>query len=80
MKWHEMSEDQQYWTLRTMEERGGGFVSALGTAWQRADQTNSRRLALAFPELIRNYGPESDLHIRPVEAGELVVTFPRTEP
>ena len=67
MKWIDMSETQRFWTLKTMSQRGGGFAGALADAWMRADSTNSRRLALAFPDLVLRYGPKSDLYTQPKE-------------
>ena len=38
-----------------MEKYGGGFVSALAVAMQKADQNNLRILTNAFPELMEEY-------------------------
>jgi len=38
-----------------MERYGGGFVSALAVAMQKADQNNLRLLTNAFPELMEEY-------------------------
>lgn len=67
MKWIDMSEEQRFWTLKTMSQRGGGFVGSLADAWMRADSGNSRRLALAFPDFIQKYGPKSDWFVQPKE-------------
>lgn len=57
--------DAQLWLfLKSMEIYGGGFVSALATAWFRADNENSAKLATAFPNLIVKYGPGSDYYAR----------------
>lgn len=53
--WFEMTDKQQFQTLESMHQKGGGFASHLSEAWQRADSTNSIRLALAFPDLIAKY-------------------------
>lgn len=63
MIWAHMTDHEKFWTLRTMEERGGGFASALAVAWQRADLGNAYALSRTFPDLITKYGPTSDLYL-----------------
>jgi hypothetical protein len=41
--------------LIAMRRYGDGFVSALAEAWIRADVYNRQKLAIAFPELLREY-------------------------
>jgi hypothetical protein len=41
--------------IEAMIRLGGGFVSALGRAWQRADPQNAARLRVAFPEYWQKY-------------------------
>ena len=40
-----------YRILESMEQRGGGFASALAKAAYRADDVNFAKLKQAFPEL-----------------------------
>lgn len=54
-----MKDDDKFFMLRAMHIYGGGFVSALATAWSAADSLNSARLAAAFPDLVASYGPGS---------------------
>lgn len=62
MEWVEMTEEQQFWTLRTMEFYGGGFTRKLADAWLLADSDNAKRLRDAFPEMARKYGPGTDFY------------------
>jgi hypothetical protein len=39
-----------------MKKYGGGFVSALAVAYQRADLDNRRKIEEAFPHLFEEYG------------------------
>jgi hypothetical protein len=45
--------------MNRMESFGGSFVVALAYAMRKADQSNKTRLILAFPEYVKEYGPES---------------------
>jgi hypothetical protein len=47
--------DEDLHVVDAMIRFGGGFVSALGKAWIRADADNERRLRAAFPEVWREY-------------------------
>lgn len=54
-----MTHDETLIFVRTLERFGGGFCAALGDAWIKADSHNRNRLAAAFPDLIKDYGPGS---------------------
>lgn len=56
MKASEMSESDLYAAAYQMEAMGGGFASAIATAFFRADSVNKQRLIQAFPELFEKYG------------------------
>lgn len=45
-----------------MEEHGGGFVSALASAWFKADPRNQRRIQDAFPDYIDDYAQPLGAH------------------
>jgi hypothetical protein len=51
-----MTTSEQYRALKLMQEIGGGFASALATAWLKADHANSQRLEWAFGDLLEQYG------------------------
>lgn len=59
MKWDDMTSQQQFETIRNMQQYGGGFASKLAEAWLRADSWNCARLAAAFPDLIDKYQPSN---------------------
>lgn len=61
-----MSGDEKFYTIKAMNQFGGGFVKALAEAYMRADGSNSAKIEAAFPEIMREYGPESDFykHVR----------------
>ena len=67
MNWLALNEEQRFYTLQTMLYHGGGFASALATAWMRADSVNGEALGRTFPELVRKYGPTSELYVRKPE-------------
>jgi hypothetical protein len=46
-------------TFAAMERHGGGFCAALAHAWYKADGANKRRLEIAFPHLLADFGPGS---------------------
>lgn len=50
-----MMTDEDFDTVDAMIRYGGGFVSALGVAWRKADADNQRRLRTAFPEYWEKY-------------------------
>lgn len=58
--WHDMTQSQKRTTALAMTAFGGVFVRLLGEAWDRAGELDSGRLAAAFPELVREYGPGSE--------------------
>jgi hypothetical protein len=45
--------------INRMESFGGSFVVALAYAMRKADWSNKTRLILAFPEYVKEYGPDS---------------------
>jgi hypothetical protein len=44
-----------------MLQYGGSFVQALAHAMVKADRSNRNKLIVAFPEYVKEYGPESKL-------------------
>jgi hypothetical protein len=42
-----------------MSQYGGSFVQALAHAMVKADWSNRNKLIFAFPEYVKEYGPES---------------------
>lgn len=50
-----LAEQEYENALIAMRRYGGGFVSALAEAWIRADVYNRQKLALAFPDELREY-------------------------
>lgn len=64
----EQADERRFYTLKAMEQYGGGFASALAVAAQRADPTNMARLVAAFPDLFENYGPASAFYRAAKEA------------
>lgn len=54
-----MNQDDRSTTISAMRAYGGGFVSALADAYERADRRNCERIESAFPDVIANYGPGS---------------------
>jgi hypothetical protein len=54
-----MSEIEVYEMMNRMEFYGGSFVSALAGAMRKADSANKNRLIFAFPEYVKEYGPDS---------------------
>lgn len=63
MGWKDLDDQQYFYTLKTMETLGGGFVHNLAQAWTRADSYNRGRLEQAFPDMVERYGPPSTLYI-----------------
>lgn len=49
-------------TFTAMRFYGGGFVAPLAEAWFNGDPDNRARLAEAFPDLLRKYGPGSPFY------------------
>jgi hypothetical protein len=54
-----MTSDDFYILTETMQKFGGHFCTKLADAIRAADSTNKHRILHAFPEMIRDYGPES---------------------
>lgn len=54
-----MTYDEVYEMICRMEAYGGSFVVALAHAMRKADSSNKNRLVLAFPDYVKEYGPES---------------------
>ena len=50
-----MTHDEKLPVIRAMKECGGSFVQRLGEAWLYADDENSRRIEVAFPEYVASY-------------------------
>lgn len=61
--------------LAAMESYGGSFVQALSKAMRAADPHNYKRLQEAFPELERQYGPESSFYCETEAAMETQALF-----
>lgn len=55
-----MSDDALHQAAHNMDNYGGGFASAIATAYFRADSNNKARLLLAFGDLFALHAPESD--------------------
>jgi hypothetical protein len=51
-----------FWTLQTAKQFGGGFLSRLADAGLVADPGNRQVLLQAFPTLLQCYGPQTMLH------------------
>jgi len=54
-----MTNFEVYEMMNRMESFGGSFVVALAGAMRKADPINKNKLLLAFPEYVKEYGPES---------------------
>lgn len=63
-----MTDDQLMAAAHEMDRIGGGFASAIATAYFRADSDNKARLLLTFGDLFSRHAPESDETIREVVA------------
>lgn len=61
--------DELLYTVRAMDNFGGGFSRAIANALRIADSTNAARLQHAFPELIAKYGPGSDFYMAVLRDG-----------
>jgi len=49
-------------TATAMQQRGGGFVQALGVALAKADPANRERIHQAFPEYWEQYRKIAESH------------------
>lgn len=63
-----MTDDQLMAAAHEMDRRGGGFASAIATAFFRADSDNKARLLLTFGDLFARHAPETDETILEVVA------------
>ena len=54
-----MTDVEVYEMMNRMESFGGSFVVALANAMRKADWSNKNRLIFAFPEYVKEYGPDS---------------------
>ena len=63
-----MTDDQLMAAAHEMDRYGGGFASAIATAFFRADSTNKAKLLLTFGDLFVRHAPETDETIREVVA------------
>jgi hypothetical protein len=60
--------DTRVYMIANMKRFGGSFVQALGECFLRADDDNTKRLLLAFPEYVQLYTGEQ-WRDRPAETG-----------
>lgn len=63
-----MTDDQLHAAAHEMDRTGGGFASAIATAYFRADSTNKAKLLLTFGDLFVNHALETDETILEVVA------------
>lgn len=54
-----MTDKDFYILTETMQRYGGHFITKLAGAIRAADSTNKHRILRAFPEIIRDFGPDS---------------------
>jgi 2-oxo-4-hydroxy-4-carboxy--5-ureidoimidazoline (OHCU) decarboxylase len=54
-----MTESDFYLMTTLMQRYGGHFMTKLADAIRAADQTNRFRIIHAFPEIVRDFGPDS---------------------
>jgi hypothetical protein len=67
-------------TISEMRNRGGSFVSGLGSLLCIADSVNKQRLLDAFPEIIQRYAAIAELEeTKRILNGSLVM-FPEPSP
>lgn len=59
-----MTYDEVYDMILRMEMYGGSFVVALAHAMRKADSFNKNKLILAFPEYVKEYGPDSKFPVK----------------
>lgn len=50
-----LTDDERFKLVENMRKYGGGFVVSLSDCFMRADQENTRRLCLVFPEYVETY-------------------------
>ncbi len=51
----ERQHSRDHWTLKAMQNFGGGFVKQLAEACRHADANNLQRIKDAFPEYWKQY-------------------------
>lgn len=61
-----MSDDALHQAAHNMDRYGGGFASAIATAYFRADSNNKAKLLLAFGDIFARHAPETDETTREV--------------
>ena len=54
-----MTHEDFYILTETMQRYGGHFMTKLADAIRAADSTNKHRILHAFPEIVRDFGPDS---------------------
>jgi hypothetical protein len=59
-----VTEDEQIYTCRAMENYGGGFASRIAAAYYVADLGNRAKLLSTFEDLFRRYGPDSTYYCK----------------
>jgi len=59
-----LSHQQIHRSFEAMQRHGGGFCSALATAWFKADGGNKARIEAAFPHLLDQFGPGTRFYTR----------------
>lgn len=58
----QLTPQQLYCTIASMERHGGGFCRALAQAWYKADPRNKQRIEHAFEHILVDFAPGSRLH------------------
>ena len=58
--------DRRFGTATRMRRFGGGFVKALGAAYELADANNAERIEKAFPEYMDRYGAKGQFAAAPL--------------
>ena len=57
-----MTPTDQHWTLQCAAEYGGSFYRALAEAGLLADANNRAKIFREWPDLVKVYGPATQLH------------------
>lgn len=57
-----MTREQFELTMKAMRAYGGGFVNHLVDLYEVADAFNTERLNIAFADILRHYGPDSEFY------------------
>lgn len=58
-----MTPQQLHNTFKTMQHFGGSFCKDLASAWFRGDRHNRARIERAFPDYLRDFGPDSPFYL-----------------